>query len=163
MLEENLRVTREVSAASSCVPNAFVGSMLDIMSLHLPMRRFLSRWVESCCVTSLGCLFLGAQELTSLAGKLDLTTKCLGRKRNFSARCYKRTCEVITVICLHTRVAYLPKYEYLYSRNGNNKLYFITASGRSSYSMLLRKPRSVRVDPSCFVKLCKKYSICNVE
>jgi len=68
-----------------------------------------------------GCLFLGVQELTSLAGKLDLATKCLGRKRNFSARCYKRICEVITVICLHTLVACLPEYEYLYSRNGNNK------------------------------------------
>ena len=68
-----------------------------------------------------GCLFMGAQELTSLAGKLDLATKCSGRKRNFSARCYKRTCEVITVIYLHTLVAYLPEYKYLYSRNGNNK------------------------------------------
>ena len=26
----------------------------DIMSLHLPMRQFWSRWVESCCVTFLG-------------------------------------------------------------------------------------------------------------
>ena len=68
-----------------------------------------------------GCLFLGAQKLTSLVGKLDLATKCSGRKRNFSARCYKRTCEVITIICVHTLVAYLPEYKYLYSRNGNNK------------------------------------------
>ena len=68
-----------------------------------------------------GCLFLGAQEQTSLAGKLDLAITYSGRKRSFSRRCYKRTCEVITVICLHTLVAYLPEHEYLYSRNGNNK------------------------------------------
>ena len=117
MLEENLRVTREVSAASSYIPRALIGSMLDIMSLHHPMRQIWGLVVSH----PWGCLFLGAQELTSLAGKLDLATKCSGRKRNFSARCYKRTCEVITVICLHTLVAYLPEYKYLYSRNGNNK------------------------------------------
>ena len=121
MLEENLRVTREVSAASSCIPNALVGSMLDIMSLHLPMRQFWSRWVESCCVTSLGLPVSGCQELTSLVRTLNLVTTYSGRRRNFSTRCYKRTCEVITVICLHTLETFLPEYEYHYSLDGNNK------------------------------------------
>ena len=39
MLEENLRVAGEVSAASSCIPNVLIRSMLDIMSLYLPMRQ----------------------------------------------------------------------------------------------------------------------------
>ena len=68
-----------------------------------------------------GCLFLGAQELTYLAGKLDLATKCSGRRRNFSTRCYKRTCEVNTVIYLQTLETFLPEYEYHYSLSGNNK------------------------------------------
>ena len=68
-----------------------------------------------------GYLFLGAQELTSLAGKLDLATTYSGRGRSFSRRCYKRTCEVIIVICLYTHETFLPEYEYHYSLNGNNK------------------------------------------
>ena len=68
-----------------------------------------------------GSLFLGTQELTSLARKLDLATKCSGRRRNFFARYYKRTCEVITVICLHTLETILPEYMYHYSIDGNNK------------------------------------------
>ena len=47
MLEENLRVTREVPATSSCNPASLDGSMLDILSLHIPMRWVLYRWVES--------------------------------------------------------------------------------------------------------------------
>ena len=39
MLEENLPVTREIPATSSCNPNALIGSILDIMSLHIPMRQ----------------------------------------------------------------------------------------------------------------------------
>ena len=61
------------------------------------------------------------QELTSLVGRLNLVTTYSGRWRNFSARCYKRTCEVITVICLHTLETFLPEYEYHYSLDGNNK------------------------------------------
>jgi hypothetical protein len=53
MLEENLRVTREVSAAKPYNPASLSGSMLDIMSLRIPMRQVLCRWVGSCCVTSL--------------------------------------------------------------------------------------------------------------
>ena len=68
-----------------------------------------------------GYLFLGAQELISLAGKLDLATTYSGRRRSFSRRCYKRTCEVITVICLHTLETFLPGYMYRYSLDGNNK------------------------------------------
>ena len=61
------------------------------------------------------------QDLTSLAEKLDLATTYLGRRRSFSRRCYKRTCEVITVICLQTHETFLPEYEYHYSLSGNNK------------------------------------------
>ena len=67
-----------------------------------------------------GCLFLGAQELISLEEKLNLATTYSGRRRSFSRRCYKRTCEVITVICLHTLETFLPEYVYHYSLNGNN-------------------------------------------
>jgi len=68
-----------------------------------------------------GCLFLGAQELISLAGRLNLVTTYSRRRRNFSRRCYKRTCEVITVICLQTLENFLAGYEYHYSLDGNNK------------------------------------------
>ena len=62
-----------------------------------------------------------AQELTSLAGKLNLATMYSRRRRSFSKRCYKSTCEVITVICLHTLETFLPGYMYHYSLDGNNK------------------------------------------
>ena len=68
-----------------------------------------------------GCLFLGAQELTSLVGKLNLATTYSGRRRSFSIRCYKSTCEVITVICLHILVNFLPGYMYHYPLSGNNE------------------------------------------
>jgi len=58
MLEENLRVTKEVPATSSCNPNALIGSMLDIMSLHIPMRQVLYGLVAGNCVVLLrfpGC------------------------------------------------------------------------------------------------------------
>ena len=80
MLEENLRVTKEVSAASSCIRRDLIRSMLDMMSLHRPMKQIWGLFVSH----PWGCLFLSAQELTSLAGKLDLATKCPGRNRNFS-------------------------------------------------------------------------------
>ena len=95
-----------------------------------------------------GCLFLDAQEPTSLVRRFNLVTKYSGRRRNFSARCYKRTCEAITVICLHTLETFLPEYEYIISLMGIISLYFVTVSGRSSCSRLLRKPRSVRADLS---------------
>ena len=62
-----------------------------------------------------------AQELTSLAGKLNLVTMYSGRKRNFSTRCYKRTCEALTVICHLALETFLSEYEYHYSLSGNNK------------------------------------------
>jgi hypothetical protein len=68
-----------------------------------------------------GCLFLGAEELISLVRRLNLVTTYSGRRRNFSTRCYKRTCEVITVICLQTLETFLLEYEYHYSLDGNNK------------------------------------------
>ena len=54
MLEENLRVTRKVPATSSCNPNALIGSILDIMSLHIPMRQGFRGWVASSYVILLG-------------------------------------------------------------------------------------------------------------
>ena len=118
MLEENLRVTREVLATSFCIPNVLIGSILDIMSLHLPMRQIWGLVVSH----PWGCLFLGAQELTSLVRRLNLVTTYSGRRRrSFSRRCYKRTCEVISIICLHTLETFLPEYEYHYSLNWNNK------------------------------------------
>ena len=120
MLEENLRVTREVLATSSCHSHALIGSILDIMSLHIPMMQVLCgpRLVVS---HPWGCLFLGAQELTSLAGRLNHVTTYSGRRRSFSRRCYKSTCEVITIICLHTLETFLPGYMYHYSLDGKNK------------------------------------------
>ena len=130
MLEENLRVTREVSAASSCIPRALIESMLDNMSLHRPMRQIWGLVVSH----PWGCLFLSAQELTSLVRRLNLVTTYSRRRRNFSARCYKRSCEADTVICLQTLETFLPEYEYHYFLEGIISLYFIMASGGSSCS-----------------------------
>ena len=70
---------------------------------------------------SWGSLFLGAQELPSLVGRLNLVTTYSERRRNSFARCYKRSCKAITVICLLTLETFLPEYEYHYSLDGNNK------------------------------------------
>ena len=121
MLEENLRVTREVPTTSSCIPSALIGSILDTMSLHIPMRQGFRGWVAPHCVTSLGLPVSGCQRTASLVRRLNLITTYSGRRRNFSARCYKRICEVITVICLQALEAFLPGYMYHYSLNGNNK------------------------------------------
>ena len=142
MLEENLRVTRKVPATSSCHSYALIGSILDIMFLHLPMRQVFCGLIESCCVTSLGLPVSGCQRTASLVRRLNLITTYSGRRRNFSARCYKRICEVITVICLHTLETFLPEYEYIISLMGIISLYFVTVSGRSSCSMCrLEAPR----------------------
>ena len=114
-------MTREAPATSAYHSLALIRSILNIMFLHLPMRQVLYGLVESCVSHPWGCLFLGAQELTSLMGKLNLATMYSGRRRSFSRRCYKRTCKVITVICLHTLETFLPEYEYHYSLSGNNK------------------------------------------
>ena len=47
-------MTREVLATSFCNPNALIGSMLDIMSLHIPMRQVLYGLVAGNCVALLG-------------------------------------------------------------------------------------------------------------
>ena len=78
-------------------------------------------WLNLIVSYSWSSLVETTQELTSLAGKLDLATMYFGRRRSYSRRCYKRTCEVITVICLHTLETFLPEYEYHYSLDGNNK------------------------------------------
>ena len=164
MLEENLRVIREVSAASSCVPNALVGSMLNIMSLHLPMRQFWGRWVESYCVTSLGLPVSRCPRTDISGGEAWSCHKVFREKEKFLCKMLQED--------LQGDYCNLPPCSWNFSpRNfsarcyqGITSLFFVTASGRSSCSMFLRKPRSVRAEPSRFVKLCnKKYSSCNVE
>ena len=52
------------------------------------------------------------QELTSLVRRLNLVTMYSGRRRNSFARCKKRSCEVLTVICLLALGTFLPEYKY---------------------------------------------------
>ena len=54
ILKECLWVAREVSAAKPCNPASLSGSMLDIMSLHIPMKQVLRGRVVSSCVILLG-------------------------------------------------------------------------------------------------------------
>ena len=61
------------------------------------------------------------QELKSLVRRLNLVTTYSGRRRISFSRCKKRTCEVLTVICLLALETFLPAYEYHYSLSGNNK------------------------------------------
>ena len=151
MLEENLRVTREVSAASSCIPRDLIGSMLDNMSLHRPMRQIWGLVVSH----PWGCLFLGAQELTSLVRRLNLVTTYSGRRRNFYIRYYKRSCEVITIICLQTLETFLSEYEYHYSLYGNNKFVHCHTTVRSSCSRLSGS-QEVCVQTRAVVKLVRR-------
>ena len=88
-----------------------------------------------------GCLFLGAQELTSLAGKLNLATTYSGRK-------VSRVWRQITVITSILLKLFSQNTSIIIPLMGITSLYFVTASGRSSCSRPLRKPRSVRADPS---------------
>jgi len=122
MLEENLRVTRKVLATPSSHSHAL---SLDPFWTSCPCifhwGRFPVDWLGLVVSHPWGCLFLGAQELTSLVKRLNFVTTYSGRRRSFSRRCYKRTYEVITVICLHTLKTFLPEYEYHYSLDGNNK------------------------------------------
>ena len=67
------------------------------------------------------------QELTCLVGRLNLVTTYSGRKRNSFARCKKRSCEMLTVICLLAFETFLSEYDYHYSFSGNNK--FVLCNG----------------------------------
>ena len=58
------------------------------------------------------------QELISLVRRLNLVITYSGRRKNSFARCKKRTCEALTVICLLALEIVLP---YHYSLSGNNK------------------------------------------
>ena len=78
-------------------------------------------WLQLIVSYSWGSQVVGTQELASLVRRLNLVTTYLERRRNFSTRCYKRTCEAIAVICLHTLETFLPENEYHDSLNGNNK------------------------------------------
>ena len=78
-------------------------------------------WLHLVVSYSWGSQVVGTQELTSLVRRLNLVTTYSERRRNSFARYYKRSCEVITLICLLTLKTFLPEYEYHYSLDGNNK------------------------------------------
>ena len=111
----------EVPATSSCNPASLSESMLEIISLHILMRQVLRGRVVSSCVILLGYQVVGTQELTSLVRRINLVTTYSGRRRNSFARCKKRTCEALTVICHLALETFLSEYEYHYSLSGNNK------------------------------------------
>jgi len=128
MLEEYLWVAREVSTGKPCNPTSLIGSILGIIPLHIPMREVLWWRVPSSCVIYYwGFQYGSTQELTSLVRRLDLVTTYSGRRRSSFARCTKRTCEALTVICLLALETFLPEYEYHYSLSGNNK--FVHCNG----------------------------------
>ena len=70
------------------------------------------------------------QELTSLVRRLSLVTTYSGRRRNSFARCKKRACEALTIICLLALGTFLLEYEYHCSLSGNNK--FVPCNGLGS-------------------------------
>jgi hypothetical protein len=65
---ENLRVACEVSATKPSNPNALIGSMLEIMSLHIPMRQGFRGWVACSCVIFLGLPGSGCSR-TAISGE----------------------------------------------------------------------------------------------
>ena len=67
-----------------------------------------------------------SQEMASLVGRLNVVTIYLERRRNFFARCKKRTCEALAIICLLALEIFLPEYEYHYSLDGNNKFVLLS-------------------------------------
>ena len=83
--------------------------------------RFSVDWLQLFVSYSWGSQVVDIQELTSLVGRLNLVTTYSRRRKNSFARCYKRSCEAITVICLQTLETFLPEYRYHYSLDGNNK------------------------------------------
>ena len=62
--------------------------------------------------------YKSTQELTSLVRRLNLVITYSGRRKNSFARCKKRTCEALTVICLLALETFLPEYDYDYSLSG---------------------------------------------
>ena len=62
-----------------------------------------------------------AQELTSWRGSLILPQRILGEGEVSPEDATRVLCEVITIICLHILVTFLPGYMYHYSLSGNNK------------------------------------------
>ena len=164
MLEENLRVTREVCATSSCIPNVLIESMLDIMSLYLPMSQIWGCWVESCCVTSLG-LPISGYPRTDISDREAWSCHKVFREKE------KFLCKILQEY-LRGDYCNLPFILLkLFSQDtciiiplmGITSLYFVTALGRSSCSRLLRKPRSVHADRVAVKLVRKKYSSCNIE
>ena len=63
-----------------------------------------------------------SQEMASPVKRLNLIVMYSRRRRNFFARCKKRTCEALTVICLLALEIFLPEYGFGYSRSRNNKI-----------------------------------------
>ena len=78
-------------------------------------------WLHLVVSYSLDFQYRSTQELTFLVGRLNLVTTYSGRRRNFFARCKKRTCEELTVIFHLALETFLSEYEYHYSLSENNK------------------------------------------
>ena len=95
--------------------------MLDIMSLHIPMRQGLRGRVASSCVILLGFpIFWVPKNCHLWWGDLILLQRIQG-EGEIPLQDARRDREAITVICLLTLEIFLPEYEYHYSLNGNNK------------------------------------------
>ena len=126
MLEEYLRVTREVSAAQPCNPTALIGSILDIIPRNYPGGRFSVDGLHLVVSYSWDFQDGSTQELKSLVRRLNLVTTYSERRNSF-ARCKKRTCEALTIICFLALETFLPEYDYHYSLSGNHK--FVLCNG----------------------------------
>ena len=120
MLEENLRVTREVPGTSFYNPASLSECWTSCPCIFQWGRFSEDEW-HLVVSYSWGSQVVGAQDLASLVKRLNLVTMYLGRRRNSFARCKKRSCEATTVICLLALETFLPEYEYHYSLNRNNK------------------------------------------
>ena len=83
MLEANLRVTREAPATSSYHSLALIGSILNIMFLHLPIRQVLCGLVESNCVILLEFPGCEHTRTASLVRRLNLVTIIFWEKEKF--------------------------------------------------------------------------------
>ena len=149
MLEENLRVTWEVPATSSCHSHALIGSILDIMSLHLPMRQVLCGLIESNCVILLEFSGWDHPRIDISSGEAWSCHNISWEKGKFLQKMLQED--------LRGDYGNLPPYSWnFFSQStciiipfmGITSLYFLMASGWSSCSRLPRKPRSVHADLS---------------
>ena len=165
MLEEYLRVAREVPATSSCSPASLSESILEIISLHIPMRQVLCGWVASSCVILLG--FPGCEyPRTDISGVETKSCHNVFRgKEKFLWRMQEEALRGVYYNLPPCTWNFSPRIRVsLFSLMGIPSLYFTTASSRSSCSRLCPGSQEVCVQTRVVVKLVKKkYSICNIE